>query len=555
MGSKVKVGEFERKYTSTGRHSGYMVEMYHSGLNEVRHFSASDRVVLQGKVKNQSNSWDKKWQREIALRVTSDSEESAREQTKSARQELEAIEQILAHTLAVDDALDWNSIKNKSRYSVSRPRAPKVLKTYGEPKEADFYVKPTLLTILLGRREKHEAMVRQKYLDSHRSWVEAKERDDRANDHAQQEFERVLAEWENGKTAFEKQKQEFNQEIDELRLAYERKDAAAIVEYCELVLANSDYPDQLPRDFELQYHQETKILVVEYRLPSLDDIPRRASVRFVKTRGEFDEKLLSATDHKRLFESALYQITLRTIHELFEADVVDAIGSVVFNGLVTGVNSATGHLETSCVLSIQAGRAEFEAINLSAIDPKACFKLLKGVGSSKLSSITPVRPILELDKSDGRFRDHYAVASSLDSATNLAAMDWEDFEHLVREIFEKEFASGGGEVKVTRASSDGGVDAVAFDPDPIRGGKIVIQAKRYTNTVGVGAVRDLYGTVLNEGATKGILVTTSDYGADSYDFAKDKPITLLNGANLLHLLAQHGHVAKIDIKEARALKD
>jgi restriction system protein len=64
------------------------------------------------------------------------------------------------------------------------------------------------------------------------------------------------------------------------------------------------------------------------------------------------------------------------------------------------------------------------------------------------------------------------------------------------------FSRSGGEVKVTRASRDGGVDAIAFDPDPIRGGKIVIQAKRYTNTVEVSAVRDLYGTVVNEGAIK-----------------------------------------------------
>ena len=128
-----------------------------------------------------------------------------------------------------------------------------------------------------------------------------------------------------------------------------------------------------------------------------------------------------------------------------------------------------------------------------------------------------------------------------------------DFEHLIREIFEKEFAQHGGEVKVTQASRDGGVDAIAFDPDPIRGGKIVIQAKRYTNVVGVAAVRDLYGTVVNEGATKGILVTTAEYGADSYEFAKDKPITLLNGSNLLHLLAKHGHSAKIDLKEAKRI--
>ena len=109
----------------------------------------------------------------------------------------------------------------------------------------------------------------------------------------------------------------------------------------------------------------------------------------------------------------------------------------------------------------------------------------------------------------------------------------------------------GNEVKVTQASRDGGVDAVAFDADPIRGGKIVIQAKRYTNTVGVSSVRDLYGTVMNEGAMKGILVTTSDYGPDAYEFAKGKPLTLLNGSNLLFLLEKHGHKAKIDLKEAK----
>ena len=130
-------------------------------------------------------------------------------------------------------------------------------------------------------------------------------------------------------------------------------------------------------------------------------------------------------------------------------------------------------------------------------------------------------------------------------------MDWQDFEHLVREIFEKEFSAGGGEVKVTQSSRDAGVDAIAFDPDPIRGGKIVIQAKRYTNTVNVSAVRDLYGTIVNEGATKGVLITTSDYGPDSYDFAQGKPITLLNGNNLLHLLEKHGTKAIIDIAEAR----
>lgn len=108
-------------------------------------------------------------------------------------------------------------------------------------------------------------------------------------------------------------------------------------------------------------------------------------------------------------------------------------------------------------------------------------------------------------------------------------------------------------MKITQASRDGGVDAVAFDPDPIRGGKIVIQAKRYTNTVSVSAVRDLYGTVMNEGAMKGILVTTADYGRDAFEFAKDKPLTLISGSELLYLLQKHGHHVKIDLQEARRL--
>jgi restriction system protein len=113
------------------------------------------------------------------------------------------------------------------------------------------------------------------------------------------------------------------------------------------------------------------------------------------------------------------------------------------------------------------------------------------------------------------------------------------------------FSAEGAEVKVTQASRDQGVDAVAFDPDPIRGGKFVIQAKRYTKVVPVSAVRDLYGTMLNEGAAKGILVTTAHYGPDSREFAKDKPITLIDGANLVYLLERYGYHVRLDVEAAR----
>ncbi len=43
----------------------------------------------------------------------------------------------------------------------------------------------------------------------------------------------------------------------------------------------------------------------------------------------------------------------------------------------------------------------------------------------------------------------------------------------------------------------------------------------------------------NEGASKGILVTTSGYGNSSFQFAEGKPLELLSGTHLLYLLAEN----------------
>jgi restriction system protein len=131
------------------------------------------------------------------------------------------------------------------------------------------------------------------------------------------------------------------------------------------------------------------------------------------------------------------------------------------------------------------------------------------------------------------------VLSELDGRPNLMELTPSEFESLITNLFQKM----GLETKLTQASRDGGVDCVAYDPRPVLGGKVVIQAKRYKNTVGVSAVRDLFGTMHNEGATKGILVATSGYGKASFEFASNKPLELLDGANLLYLLQEHAGIS------------
>ena len=238
---------------------------------------------------------------------------------------------------------------------------------------------------------------------------------------------------------------------------------------------------------------------------------------------------------------------------IYNNKVFDLFDAVVLNGMVNTIDKSTGNEMVACILSVRVNKEKFESLNLASIDAKSWFRSVKGVAAANIANITPVQPIQVLDKEDERFIEGYSVIDSINEGVNLAAIDWKDFENLINEVFGQEFSANGGEVKITQASRDGGVDAVAFDPDPIRGGKIVIQAKRYTNVVGVSAVRDLYGTLMNEGAMKGILVTTSYFGNDAYDFANGKPIQLIDGGQLLGLLEKHGHKARIDLKEAKMI--
>ena len=574
----IKLGEAQAHYNMSGsRILKYSMKMYHEVLEESKLVTEPGIYMLENNVNLQTKNWMEKWDKlESKRRITEKKEanlEEANIMSEDAREALEQINNLLIHTLSIDDTVDWESLKKKESFSEIKPSKPlkpskeSYRKYPPQPNKNSYEFIPEFTFFEKLSKSKKERKIQEyenRYSKAISEWEKKKSlidtKIDTNNRNIDKEYEsqtkkweEEVAKWEKRKDIFLQKQKVFNTKIDEMKQSYLTKDVNSIIEYCEMVLNNSEYPESFPKNFELEYNPENKILIIEYQLPPLECFPNVKEAKYIATRKEIKESYISESQLNKMFDEGMYKITLRTIHEIFEADSVNAIDAISFNGWVKSINKATGKDENNCILTIQVKKDEFLEINLSRIDPKASFKNLKGVACSKLSSLTPVQPILQISKSDKRFVEGYDVVNTIDNSTNLAAMDWEDFEHLIRELFEKEFQSNGGEVKITQASKDGGVDAIAFDPDPIRGGKIVIQAKRYTNTVGVAAVRDLYGTVVNEGATKGILVSTADYGPDAYQFAKDKPLTLLNGSNLLHLLERHGHHAKIDIREAKKI--
>jgi restriction system protein len=115
---------------------------------------------------------------------------------------------------------------------------------------------------------------------------------------------------------------------------------------------------------------------------------------------------------------------------------------------------------------------------------------------------------------------------------SIRAMSWQSFEKLVGEVYRQRgyrVEERGGE------GADGGIDLVLRHGDEI----ILVQCKHWkARQVGVATVRELYGVVVSENATRGILVTSGQFTPDACAFAKGKSLELVDGTALLARIEQ-----------------
>lgn len=443
------------------------------------------------------------------------------------------LQNVLAYTLSVDDRIDFKTLKTHKKFeSFVTP----VGLVPGKAPLAETVPDLTFWQKLIpGAGKRHQDRVAENVANhqtalSQFGQVETVKRRELAvlqEKHARE------------KSAFDAEQARQNDEIDQFEAAYYGRQGEAVISYCEMVLDRSNYLDLgFPQEFMVGYNEQSRELIVEYRLPEISVVPADAEFRYIKTRDAIEAKPRKATEIRQLYQDVVASITLRTLHELFEADVADALVTVTFNGYLDTTDPASGHDVRLTVMSVRVGKDEFVPLKLDRVDRATCLRNLGAHVSARPDELQAIKPIIEFNMVDSRFVEQGQTLANLDSQVNLLDLNPWQFEDLVSNLFTKM----GLDTKLTRSSRDGGVDAVAYDTRPIVGGKVVIQAKRYKDTVGVSAVRDLYGTMQHEGANKGILVCTSGYGPDAYTFAKDKPIELINGSGLIYLLREHAGI-------------
>jgi DNA modification methylase len=112
-------------------------------------------------------------------------------------------------------------------------------------------------------------------------------------------------------------------------------------------------------------------------------------------------------------------------------------------------------------------------------------------------------------------------------------LDPYQFEAFVAKLFE---AQGFTDVVLAGRSGDRGVDIIAKDP---KGEPTVIQCKRWLGNVSATPIQRVHSFAITRGATRKLLVTTSDYTPQAIEEAVNTNTELINGKILEELISKY----------------
>ncbi len=113
---------------------------------------------------------------------------------------------------------------------------------------------------------------------------------------------------------------------------------------------------------------------------------------------------------------------------------------------------------------------------------------------------------------------------------DIDKMDGRQFEHYLGVLFKNQ----GYTVTVTKAAGDYGADLIISK----NGKKIIVQAKRYSKTVGLKAVQEAQTAIAHYGASEAWVVSNREYSYEATELARSKKVKLYNRDDLVEMILQ-----------------
>ncbi|PLR83476.1 restriction endonuclease [Bacillus canaveralius] len=103
-----------------------------------------------------------------------------------------------------------------------------------------------------------------------------------------------------------------------------------------------------------------------------------------------------------------------------------------------------------------------------------------------------------------------------------------EFEHFIADILKHKY---GGNIYVTKSSGDFGVDI----EHGVGEGKVLGQVKCYKDDVGYEPIALLHSNIVKQNASKGYVVTTSNFTDNARSYAEGLSIDLITGTDLVEM--------------------
>ena len=395
---------------STATPQVWEVTIQHQELNKSRQVRGTNHYLVEQKAALQLAVWNNGWKKrqsaerrrqeqELSVRNKADSLALAVRKNEDAERVLHKLANLLPLSLASASHREthslWQHLLDQSEFTLPRPAEPKPQPLPEAPQENDVRYQPTLSFLdrkVRSFREQKEQEAKQLFQQDHENWLHNTQHIEQQNQRLATGYADRLTAWEERCLAFASQVEANNQIVAKQQARYQAHEPDAIMDYCDLVLTLLPQPYEAPGKWTLDFVAEHKTLVLDYTLPPANSLPKLKAVTYTAQSDSLNPSYLSSTEQQQLYADLFFQLPLLILHELFRADVGQALTSIVFNGWVTSQPQV-------CVMSVQADKQHFMSLDLRTQDAKALFAQLSGHFSSPPHAANPVTPLQQVDSS------------------------------------------------------------------------------------------------------------------------------------------------------------
>jgi restriction system protein len=294
--------------------------------------------------------------------------------TEEINERVAAIRSVLADTLLIDDAIEFDSLRTLSRfpdYRVPDWPAPK------KPLISTYLAQAGRPLPLLGRLPYFARRYDDRVKAARRGFSDDNE-----------EYKRDCAEHEarlaKHKSMYESALSEHRalceahiSKVDDFEARYRAGDQSAVTLYCGMVFERSEYNEALEPEFDVAF--EAPMATVLIRVKASSVVPSYREFTYVKSRDEIKAKPRPGSEIRSLYRHYVSSACVRSIHELLEADRLALIKDVRVICTSVELNPATGKEEECQLLQLTTDKDTFLSIDLAKVDPHQCAMHLNAV--------------------------------------------------------------------------------------------------------------------------------------------------------------------------------